>query len=411
MSLRLTLKEALRGLSANKVRTFLMMIGVIIGIAALISIVAVGQGAKAKVVKSAGKMWGTNPIMVTASAGGPNAGPHMGMGVGVGAQTLVMEDLQAIEKEVPNVRKASPGLLKSDVQVKYHQQAKTTEVFGITPEFREYRSWDVDGGEFISDDDVRSLGRVALIGQTVAQELFGDADPVGSSIMIDNVSFKVKGLLMARGTSPEGSDLDDRVMIPVTTFSRRLYNVDYLSNIVVQLKDVSRMDETASTIAAMLRDRHHIVPPKQDDFAVRTPSGVVRMFAGTSQTLTLFLGIVSAIALLVGGLVIMNIMLISIGERTREIGIRRALGARRKDILNQFLAEAVMVTLTGGLIGVAAGVVVARVLSLMKGMPIVVSWQAVGLAVAFSVVVGIVFGVQPARRAAWMNPVEALRGK
>lgn len=411
MSLRLILREALRGLSANKVRTFLMMIGVIIGIAALISIVAVGQGAKAKVMKSAGKMWGTNPIMVTASAGGPNAGPHMGMGVGVGSQTLTMEDLQAIEKEIPNVRKASPGLLKSDVQVKYRQQAKTTEVFGITPDFREYRSWDVDSGEFISDDDVRSLARVALIGQTVARELFGKEDPVGARIMVDNVSFKVNGLLMKRGTNPSGGDLDDRVMIPVTTLSRRLYNVTYLSNIVVQLKNINQMDETANAITALLRDRHHIVPPKQDDFGVRTPSGVVKMFAGTSQTLTLFLGIVSAIALLVGGLVIMNIMLISIGERTREIGIRRALGARRKDILRQFLAEAVMVTLTGGLVGVLAGIAAARALSVMKGMPTVISWQAIGLAVAFSVVVGIVFGVQPARRAAQMNPVEALQGK
>jgi putative ABC transport system permease protein len=388
-----------------------MMVGVIIGIAALISIVAVGQGAKAKVVKSVDKMWGTNPIMVTAGAGGPNAGPHMGMGVGVGAQTLTMEDLQAIEKEVPNVRKASPGLLKSDVQVKYRQQAKTTEVFGITPDFREYRSWDVESGEFISDDDVRSLARVALIGETVRRELFGDDDPVGARIMIDNVSFKVKGLLMARGTNPSGGDLDDRVMIPITTFSRRLYNVDYLSNIVVQLKDINRMDETANAITALLRDRHQIVPPKQDDFGVRTPSGVVQMFSGTTQTLTLFLGIVSAIALLVGGLVIMNIMLISIGERTREIGIRRALGARRKDILRQFLAEAVMVTLTGGLIGVLAGIAAARALSVMKGMPTVVSWQAIGLAVAFSVLIGIIFGVQPARRAAHMNPVEALQGK
>jgi putative ABC transport system permease protein len=411
MSVGLILKQALRGLSANKVRTFLMMVGVIIGIAALISIVAVGQGAKAKVVKSVDKMWGTNPIMVTAGAGGPNAGPHMGMGVGVGAQTLTMEDLQAIEKEVPNVRKASPGLLKSDVQVKYRQQAKTTEVFGITPDFREYRSWDVESGEFISDDDVRSLARVALIGETVRRELFGDDDPVGARIMIDNVSFKVKGLLMARGTNPSGGDLDDRVMIPITTFSRRLYNVDYLSNIVVQLKDINRMDETANAITALLRDRHQIVPPKQDDFGVRTPSGVVQMFSGTTQTLTLFLGIVSAIALLVGGLVIVNIMLISIGERTREIGIRRALGARRKDILRQFLAEAVMVTLTGGLIGVLAGIAAARALSVMKGMPTVVSWQAIGLAVAFSVLIGIMFGVQPARRAAHMNPVEALQGK
>ncbi|MHB9036019.1 MAG: ABC transporter permease [Armatimonadota bacterium] len=411
MSIVMTLKQALSGLLANKIRTFLMMIGVIIGIAALISIVAVGQGAKAKVVKSADKMWGANPIMVTASAGGPNAGPHFGMGVGVGSQTLTMEDLQAIEKEVPNVRKASPGLFKSDVQVKYREQAKMTGVWGITPEFREYRSWDVESGEYISDDDVRSSSRVALIGETVARELFGDEDPVGARIMIDNVSFKVKGVLMPRGTNPGGMDIDDRVMIPITTFSRRLYNVDYLSNIVVHLKDISRMDETAAAITALLRDRHQIVPPKQEDFGVRTPSGVVQTFAGTSQTLTLFLGIVSGIALLVGGLVIMNIMLISIIERTREIGIRRALGARQKDILNQFLAEAVMVTLTGGLIGVLAGVSVAKALSVMKSMPTVVSWQAIVLAVVFSVVVGIVFGVQPARRAAHMNPVEALRGK
>ncbi|MHB1457749.1 MAG: ABC transporter permease [Armatimonadota bacterium] len=411
MSFSSMLQQALRGLLANKVRTFLMMAGVIVGIAALINIVAVGQGAKAKVMKSAGKMWGTNPIMITASTGGPNAGPHMGMGVGVSTQTLTEDDLQAIEKEIPNVRKASPGLLKTGVQVKYQQQTKATGVWGITPEFREYRSWDVDSGEFISDDDVRSLARVALIGQTVARELFGDSDPVGGKIMIDNVSFKVKGVLMSRGASPEGSDLDDRIMIPITTFSRRLYNVTYLSNIVVQLKDVSKMGETASAITSLLRERHHIIPPKQDDFGVRTPSGVVKMLSGTTQSLTLFLGIVSAIALLVGGLVIMNIMLISIGERTREIGIRRAVGARRKDILGQFLAEAVMVTLGGGVIGVILGVGGAKTLSAIKEIPTVISWQAVLVAMSFSIIIGIVFGLQPARRAAHMNPVEALRGK
>jgi len=411
MSLARTLKQAFRGLAANKVRSFLMMVGVIIGIAALIGIVAVGQGAKAKVVQSAGKMWGTNPIMVTASAGGPNAGPHMGMGVGVGSQTLTMEDLQAIEKEVPNVRKASPGLLKGDVQVKHQQQAKATDVFGITPEFREYRSWDVDSGEYISDDDVRSLARVALIGETVARELFGSADPVGQRIMIDNVSFQVKGLLVAKGTNPQGGDLDDRVMIPVTTFARRLYNVDYLSNIVVQLKDLNRMEGTAKAITVLLRDRHQIVPPKQDDFGVRTPSGVVQTFSGATQTLTLFLGIVSAIALLVGGLVIMNIMLISVAERTREIGIRRALGARRKDILSQFLAEAAVVTLAGGVLGILLGVAGTKILSAVKSMPTQVSWQAIAVAVAFSVTIGILFGVQPARRAAYTSPVEALRGK
>jgi putative ABC transport system permease protein len=409
MRLAITLNEARRALSANKTRTFLMMLGVTIGIAALTIIVALGQGARADVVRRMSKLWGTNPIMVTDSAGGRGAGPHMGMGVGVGSQTLTDEDLQAIEKEVPNVRKASPGLLKSDAQVKFRQQTATTEVFGVTPEFREYRNWDVDSGDFISDEDVRGLARVVLLGQTVARELFGDADPIGETVRIENVAFKVKGVMAKKGANPEGGDLDDRVTIPITTFARRLYNVTYLSNIVVQLQDVSRMPETAATITRLLRERHHIVPPKQDDFGVRTPEGMVKVFAGTTQTLTLFLGIVSAIALLVGGLVIMNIMLVSVSERTREIGIRRAVGARRRDILRQFLAEALAVTLAGGLLGILIGAGGALALGAAKGMPTVVSWQAVAVAVVFSVIIGVVFGVQPARRAARLHPVEALR--
>jgi putative ABC transport system permease protein len=409
MRLAITLKGARRALSANKTRTLLMMLGVTIGIAALTIIVALGQGARADVVRRMSKLWGTNPIMVTASAGGPNAGPHMGMGVGVGSQTLTYEDLKAIEREIPNVRKASPGLLKSDAMVKYRQQSVTSEVFGVTPEFREYRSWDTDSGEFISEDDVRGMARVVLLGQTVARELFGDADPVGETVRIENVAFKVKGVMASKGASPAGGDLDDRVIIPITTFARRLYNVTYLSNIVVQLQDVSRMQQTAGDITELLRERHHIVPPRQDDFGVRTPTGMVQVFSGTTQTLTLFLGTVSTIALLVGGLVIMNIMLVSISERMREIGIRRAVGARRRDILRQFLAEALAVTLAGGLLGVLIGAGGAMALSAAKGMPAMISWQAVALAVVFSVIVGVVFGVQPARRAASLNSVEALR--
>jgi putative ABC transport system permease protein len=409
MKITRTLREARRALGANKVRTFLTMLGIIVGITALTLIAAVGQGSKAEVTGRLSKVWGANPIMVTASAGSRSAGPHMGMGVGTGSQTLTYEDLAAIEQEVPNVRKASPGLVKSDVLAKSRQQSATTEVWGITPEFREYRSWDAESGEFLSDEDVQSSARVALIGSTVARELFGETDPVGATLRIENVAFKVKGLLASKGTNPEGVDMDDRVMIPITTFAHRLYNVTYLSNIVIQLQDVTRMPETAQAITKLLRERHQIVPPKQDDFGVRTPEGMVKMFAGTSQSLTLFLGIVSAIALLVGGLVIMNIMLVSVGERTREIGLRRAVGARRKDILAQFLAEAVAVSVSGGVIGVVLGVVGIWLLRLLTKTPALISWQAVALAAVFSVLVGLVFGMYPARRAALLPPVEALR--
>jgi len=409
MRMAITLREARRALAANKVRTFLTMLGIIVGITSLTIIVAVGQGSKAQVTGRLSKLWGTNPIMVTASAGGKNAGPHMGMGVGVGSQTLTYEDTEAIRKEVPNVRAASPGLLKGDVQVKYRQQSATTEVFGVTPEFREYRSWDVDSGEFVSEEDVRGLARVVLLGQTVARELFGEADPVGETVRIENVAFKVKGMMAKKGASPEGGDLDDRVTIPVTTFARRLYNVTYLSNIVVQLEDMSRMQETAQAITRLLRERHHIVPPKQDDFGVRTPEGMVKVFAGTAQTLSLFLGLVSGIALLVGGLVIMNIMLVSVGERTREIGLRRAMGARRRDILTQFLTEALVVSVSGGVIGTALGILGTLLVRVATKTPAVVSWQAVGLSAFFSITIGVVFGVHPARRAAFLDPVEALR--
>ena len=409
MRLSLIAREAKRSLAASKTRTLLMMLGVIIGVAALTLIVAVGQGSNAQVSARLGKLWGTNPIMVTASAGGKNAGPHMGMGVGVGSQTLTYEDMEAIRKEAPNVRATSPGLLKSDAQLKFRQQSATTEVFGVTPEFREYRSWDVDSGDFISDEDVRGLARVVLLGQTVARELFGDADPIGETVRIENVAFKVKGVMAKKGANPEGGDLDDRVTIPITTFARRLYNVTYLSNIVVQIEDPRRMRETATAITALLRERHQIVPPKQDDFGVRTPEVMMEVFSGTTRTLTLFLEMVAAIALLVGGLVIMNIMLVSVGERTREIGIRRAVGARRKDILRQFLAEAVAVTLAGGLMGVLGGVVGAVALRAFRHTPIQISWQAVAVALVFSIIVGVVFGVHPARRAARLHPVEALR--
>jgi len=404
MTLAMTMRQARRALTANKVRTLLMMAGVTIGIAALTIIVSVGQGAKAQVMGRVQKMFGRNPIMVTAFA------RMEGMReMDISASTLTPEDAQAIAKEIANVDQVALVQSKSGVPVKYHDQSITTELFGVTPNWSYIRMWDVAEGEPLGESDQSGAARVCLLGATVARELFGDVDPVGETVRIENVNFKVKGVLVSKGANPRGGDFDDRLIIPISTFSRRLYNVTNLSQVLALLKDTSRMEQTSQEVTALMRERHQITGAKQDDFGVRTASSIVQFASGTQQTLSLFLGVVAAISLLVGGLVIMNIMLVSVSERTREIGIRRAVGARRRDILRQFLAEALAVTLAGGLFGVLIGAGGAMVLSAAKDMPTTVSWQAVAVAVAFSTIIGIVFGVQPARRAARLHPVEALR--
>jgi putative ABC transport system permease protein len=404
MTLAMTMRQARRALTANKVRTLLMMVGVTIGIAALTIIVSVGQGAKAQVMGRVQKMFGRNPIMVTAFA------RMEGMReMDISASTLTPEDAQAIAKEIANVDQVALVQSKSGVPVKYHDQSITTELFGVTPNWSYIRIWDVAEGEPLGESDQSGAARVCLLGATVARELFGDVDPVGETVRIENVNFKVKGVLVSKGANPRGGDFDDRLIIPISTFSRRLYNVTNLSQVLALLKDTSRMEQTSQEVTALMRERHQITGAKQDDFGVRTASSIVQFASGTQQTLSLFLGVVAAISLLVGGLVIMNIMLVSVSERTREIGIRRAVGARRRDILRQFLAEALAVTLAGGLFGVLIGAGGAMVLSAAKDMPTTVSWQAVAVAVAFSTIIGIVFGVQPARRAARLHPVEALR--
>jgi len=399
------LREARRALTANLVRAALMMLGVAIGIAALTIIVAVGQGAKAQVLQRVDKMLGTSPIVVSAGEGGLQRGSQ----IDVTTSTLTPEDATAIAEEIPGVREVSLVQRMPGVVITARAQTTTAQVFGVTPNWHDLQNWEVADGEELSVDDNSGAARVCLVGQTVAQALFGEADPVGETLRIREVSLRVKGVLVSKGVSPGGGDLDNRLVVPLATFSRRLYNVTALAQVIVRPDSMERIDSVVAAISALLRERHHIVPPKQDDFSVRTPEAIVHFTAGTSQTLSLFLGVVAGIALLVGGLVIMNIMLVSVSERTREIGIRRAVGARRKDILRQFLAEAVAITLAGGLVGVLVGVAGAAALGALKDLPMQVSWQAVAVAVVFSVLVGIIFGVYPAKRAARLHPVEALR--
>ena len=399
------LREARRALTANLVRAALMMLGVAVGIAALTIIVAVGQGAKAQVLQRVDKVLGTSPIVVSAGEGGIQRGSQ----IDVTTSTLTPEDARAIAEEIPGVREVALVQRMPGVVITARAQSTTAQVFGVTPNWHDLQNWEVEDGQELSVEDNSGAARVCLVGRTVAQALFGETDPVGETLRIREVTLRVKGVLVSKGVSPGGGDLDNRLVIPLATFSRRLYNVTALAQAIVRPEDMGRMNTMVEAITALLRERHHIVPPKQDDFSVRTPEAIVHFAAGTSQTLSLFLGVVAGIALLVGGLVIMNIMLVSVGERTREIGIRRAVGARRKDILRQFLAEAVAVTLAGGLVGVLAGAISAVALRALKDTPIQISWQAVAVAVIFSIIVGIAFGVHPARRAARLHPVDALR--
>ena len=407
MSVLKNSKEGMKSLRSNKLRTFLMMLGVIIGIATFTTVIAIGQGGKSQVMKSMNKMWGAMPIAIT--PGGEDVSPHTD--ILLAPATLTKEDADAIIREVLNVKDVCLVQIKSGVPVSYKGKNTTVlDLMGVTPNFETIRTTKVISGDFISEEDMVSLNRVCLIGQTIVKELFGDKDPIDEIVRIENVNFVVKGMIEPKGAAPGGvRDLDNRILIPQTTFARRMYNVNHLSQIVVGLVDVKKINKTGNDIATFLRERHNIVSEKFDDFTIRLPSAMVQRSSKTSQTLTIFLAIISLISLAVGGIVIMNIMLISVSERIKEIGIRRAVGAKKRDILSQFLFEAGWITFIAGLVGVVLGVVIATSITLIAQIPSTITIGAIILAFIFSVLVGIIFGLHPARKAAGLNPIEALR--
>jgi putative ABC transport system permease protein len=406
MSIIKNSKEGIKSLRSNKLRTFLMMLGVIIGIATFTTVIAIGQGGKSRVLKSMDKMWGAMPIAIT--PGGKVLSPHED--ILSAPATLTKEDADAIVREVPNVKDVCLVQFKTNVPVSYKEKNTTVlDLIGVTPNFETIRTTKVISGDFISEEDMASLNRVCLIGQTIVKKLFGDKDPIDEIVRIENVNFVVKGVIEPKGAAPEGRDLDNRILIPQTTFERRMYNVNHLSQIVVGLVDVKKIKKTGNDIATFLRERHNISSEKFDDFTIRLPSTMAQMFTKTSQTLTIFLAIISLISLIVGGIVIMNIMLISVSERIKEIGIRRAVGAKKKDILTQFLFEASWITFFAGFIGVIFGIVISTLIALIAKTPPAITVSTVVLAFIFSVLIGIIFGLQPARKAASLNPIEALR--
>ena len=397
------IKESLKGLGRNKTRTFLMMIGIIIGITTLTIIVSAILGARSNVVEKVAK-FGLDQIAVFAGAG-----KVMGVPQDVPTITLKIEDGEAILAEVKNVKAIAPSLNTHMMTLKAKSGNTESIVVAATPLWAEVWDTPAVSGEFFTDEDLTSLARVAVIGQTVAKELFGSEDPVGKQIHIREVPFVVKGILQAKGTAPTGQDMDSRTVIPLTTGQKRLLNKDNINLIKVKLREPAKMAKTVEEIRHLLRERHNLQAGVEDDFTINTPKLVTEMATQVSTALSLFLIVISGISLIVGGIVVGNIMLISVGERKQEIGLRRALGARKKDILSQFLFESVAVTVFGGLVGVILGLGGGKLLSLFTKLSMVVSWEPFALAFVFSGLVGILAGISPARRAASLDPVEALR--
>lgn len=396
--------NALKSLGKNKLRSFLMMIGIIIGILALTLIVSVGFGAKDLVMERVNK-FGTESLMIFAGGGVQLSQMNRNQG----RTTLKLEDAEYLEREIPEIKGVAPYSMKRNSDVKYFEKATTSNVLGCTPAYAFVWNWDVTEGEFITDEDIRTLNRVCLIGSTVQKELFGDNNPIGEQIRIGNIQFEVKGILEAKGTSPGGGDMDNRIMIPLSTFMRRVANIDYLSQVKVLLHNPKEINTTVEKINQILRERHNLAEGVPNDFTVITPTEVTKMAEKVSGTFNIFLALLAGLSLITGGFVIANIMTISVNERKKEIGLRKAVGASSKNIVLQFLFEALAVTISGGIIGIILGGTGAIILGIVMQMPISVSWESILVGVISASAIGIIAGIQPAKKAARLNPIEALK--
>ncbi|MBN2863904.1 MAG: ABC transporter permease [Bacteroidales bacterium] len=397
--------NALKNLAKFKTRSFLMMIGIVIGILALTMVVSIGFGAKNLVMERV-KKFGLESLMVNASTG-----TMLSRQTSSGQQitTLTPEDAEYLKREIRGIDEIAPFNRMGNSTISYFEKSTTAALFGVTPSWAYVWDWDVVEGEFITDEDMASLNRICLIGPTVQKELFGDKNPIGEKIQVGNVQFEVRGRLVSKGTSPGGGDMDNRVMIPLTTYMRRVANVDYIAGIKILLKSSSDINKISEEITSILRERHSIAEGVPDDFEVTTPTEVTEMAEKVSGTFNLFLALLAGISLITGGIVVANIMFISVNERKKEIGLRKAVGANTRDILNQFLFEAAAVTLMGGLAGIILGAAGAKILNIIMQMPVSVSWGSILLGVVSSTIIGIIAGLQPARRAARLQPVETLR--
>jgi putative ABC transport system permease protein len=404
MSLLMTLVVAVKALRRNAMRTALTALGMIIGVAAVIVMVAIGTGARTSIenqIRSAG----SNIVMVNAGSGG--FGP---VRQGAGAVTTLTEaDAEAIRQDVQGIRYVSPGL-STRVQVIAETANWNTSLQGASEELPAIRAWPMQFGDFFSTDDVRRSAKVAVLGSTARDHLFGaGTDPVGQTVRIRNQPFRVVGVLTSKGQAAMGPDQDDTVIVPFTTVQKRLQGVEHLSGITLSAEDGADLEQISSQIAALLRERHRIEPGSDDDFAVRTQAEITTMLTSTTDTMTYLLASIAAVSLLVGGIGVMNIMLVSVTERTREIGLRLSIGARDLDVLMQFLVEAVVLSLAGGTVGVLLGLAGAYGVTELLQWPTLVTPQSILLSFGVAAATGVFFGFYPARKAASLDPIEALR--
>jgi putative ABC transport system permease protein len=403
-----TVELALGALEANKARTALTMLGVIIGVAAVVTMMAVGAGAQARVEDQIRSL-GSNLIIVI-SGSITTSGVRLGSGSQL---TITEDDARAMERDIDGIQVAAPTV-RGGMQVVAGNANWSTAVFGVTPGFLVARDWDAARGRGLSQDDVDGATKVALLGQTVAQNLFGGEEAVGQTIRINKVPLTVVGVLARKGQSTQGQDQDDAILIPLTTAKKKVLgtsqaNARAVGAVLVKVRQAGAMKSVEQEIRTLLRQRHHLQRGQDDDFTLRNLSEIVESQEAASRVLSLLLAAVASVSLVVGGIGIMNIMLVSVTERTREIGLRRAVGARRRDILAQFLIEAIAVSLCGGLIGVLLGVGASWAIAHFAGWLAPIEARAVIPAFLFAGIVGVFFGFYPARKASHLNPIDALR--
>ena len=394
---------ALHELFANKLRSVLTMLGIIIGVAAVIAMVSIGMGVKSNVEDSMANL-GSNMLIVT-----PGAANSGGIRGAAGSrESLKYDDAMAIKKKIKNIDHVSP-IVQRSYQIVYGNQNWNTVVMGVTPEYMSIRSLTLTVGTFISQTDNDKRQRVAVIGPTVARNLFGSENPIGRNIRIHNQPFKIIGVLASKGQSSMGQDQDDVVIVPLMTEQERLLGITHIQMIQLQVSEASKIVQVQSEVETLLRQRHHILNGKENDFTVNNLTSLVETVTQQTTMLTILLGSIAGISLLVGGIGIMNIMMVSVTERTREIGIRKALGATFSNIMLQFLIESVVMGVVGGILGIALGCAISVAISHVGEFKTVITATPILVSFSFAVGIGLFFGIYPARKAAKLDPIDALR--